>query len=423
MKRETSEQTDCSYFPRDKENSEPMDIGSPTAMLLLDEPMNSQVTENNLPIAQEPVEVHGQDLTQLQYDVDYTMMKSTPSAAASNGRASSTGRLFSTEDQGKMPQSLTHIIANMPSSAFSIDLPDMQSPVGSGLFSPQRLGKKRPLSISPLSSSSINIEMLVRGSPNSLSNFFTQSRGSSAGSFGHLSPSLYCRTPSTANGFNRPAISLSKAVHPVNLDSFIGGNEEKSAPSGRLPTDNSKWDKSFRRTVSMPAEPPETGNLRLVSEQESDSEAGVLTDPSASSDQSSAIAESESDGKGPHKSRRIYYAYPSMEQPHNNQCKWEGCDKQCNTLEELVAHVNTVHIYQDGHKEFICRWAGCVRDNRPFKAQYMLLVHMRRHTGDKPHKCHVSYFVSQCYIVFGTCPQHVMGTVNRGAHYKPYMYI
>ena len=32
---------------------------------------------------------------------------------------------------------------------------------------------------------------------------------------------------------------------------------------------------------------------------------------------------------------------------------------------------------------------GCSRELRPFKAQYMLVVHMRRHTGEKPHKCTV----------------------------------
>lgn len=39
----------------------------------------------------------------------------------------------------------------------------------------------------------------------------------------------------------------------------------------------------------------------------------------------------------------------------------------------------------------MCHWAACSREQRPFKAQYMLVVHMRRHTGEKPHKCTVSW--------------------------------
>ena len=35
-------------------------------------------------------------------------------------------------------------------------------------------------------------------------------------------------------------------------------------------------------------------------------------------------------------------------------------------------------------------WKDCTREEKPFKAQYMLVVHMRRHTGEKPHKCTVS---------------------------------
>ena len=41
-------------------------------------------------------------------------------------------------------------------------------------------------------------------------------------------------------------------------------------------------------------------------------------------------------------------------------------------------------------KCFVCQWRGCSRKEKPFKAQYMLVVHMRRHTGEKPHRCTVS---------------------------------
>lgn len=51
-------------------------------------------------------------------------------------------------------------------------------------------------------------------------------------------------------------------------------------------------------------------------------------------------------------------------------------------------HINNEHIHGE-KKEFVCRWEECSREQKPFKAQYMLVVHMRRHTGEKPHKCTV----------------------------------
>ncbi|KAG7249086.1 hypothetical protein CRUP_008115, partial [Coryphaenoides rupestris] len=48
------------------------------------------------------------------------------------------------------------------------------------------------------------------------------------------------------------------------------------------------------------------------------------------------------------------------------------------------------HIHGE-KKEFVCRWDECSREQKPFKAQYMLVVHMRRHTGEKPHKCTKPY--------------------------------
>lgn len=60
------------------------------------------------------------------------------------------------------------------------------------------------------------------------------------------------------------------------------------------------------------------------------------------------------------------------------------------TQDELVKHINNDHI-QNNKKAFICRWEDCSRGEKPFKAQYMLVVHMRRHTGEKPHKCTVRF--------------------------------
>lgn len=69
-------------------------------------------------------------------------------------------------------------------------------------------------------------------------------------------------------------------------------------------------------------------------------------------------------------------------------CHWRGCGLEFLTQDELVRHINADHIHGN-KKSFVCRWETCSRDEKPFKAQYMLVVHMRRHTGEKPHKCTV----------------------------------
>ena len=54
----------------------------------------------------------------------------------------------------------------------------------------------------------------------------------------------------------------------------------------------------------------------------------------------------------------------------------------------IFQHIANDHIHAN-KKSFICQWKDCSRQEKPFKAQYMLVVHMRRHTGEKPHKCTV----------------------------------
>lgn len=70
-------------------------------------------------------------------------------------------------------------------------------------------------------------------------------------------------------------------------------------------------------------------------------------------------------------------------------CHWRDCGLEFVTQEKLVEHIGKDHI-QINKKSFVCRWKDCSREEKPFKAQYMLVVHMRRHTGEKPHKCRVS---------------------------------
>ncbi|CAN9503011.1 unnamed protein product [Ophioblennius macclurei] len=72
-----------------------------------------------------------------------------------------------------------------------------------------------------------------------------------------------------------------------------------------------------------------------------------------------------------------------QEQP----CHWIDCSATYGSQEELVRHIEKVHIDQRKGEEFACFWAGCVRRHKPFNARYKLLIHMRVHSGEKPNKC------------------------------------
>lgn len=349
------------------------------------------------------------------------------------------------------PTSVSQLLT-LPSSSLSLEGFEFPSPMGSGTLSPltsARLGRKRQLSISPLSSSSLDLNHLIRTSPTSLVNYITNSRGSSAGSMGHLSPSLFSNpahfqaphgrpmqftlrnsnypfaSSSMSNGVQGSTSTTSTAGEIMSKESnFVLTSQIKKEESpSKLPIfddiaamDTSSYN-SHHGTVNGSSLKRDTATMVHMNSMKMESSVGLqgsLLEPvqeepagllGSSDDEGipadfvdySSITENESEmdtkawnKSDSKKSKRVYYSYPSVEEPHNNVCRWGDCNKQCQHFDELVQHVNSDHIYQDSRKEFVCHWTGCVREKKPFKAQYMLLVHMRRHTGEKPHKCTVS---------------------------------
>ena len=142
------------------------------------------------------------------------------------------------------PNSISQLLSNLPSS-FSLEGTEYMSPLSSGIISPltsnHKLGHKRPISISPLSSSSqLELSNLIRSPPSSsLINCISTSRSDSAGYIGHLSPSL--TTPINPSLFpsphKAPLFSLRNAAHPPPLSvtaSFpLGGTSVGRSPEHR----------------------------------------------------------------------------------------------------------------------------------------------------------------------------------------------
>lgn len=324
-------------------------------------------------------------------------------------------------------------LSQLMPSGFSLEGNEFTTPTGSGRLSPQamdRLTRKRALSISPLSSSSLDLNSLIRTSPSSLVNYITNSRGSSAGSFGH-SPSLTLFSNMQHGHTRSMQVSLRNGHYPVvntPSNSAHTSNELEvhvkkeadishcSSVQAEMLTDMKMEDTLFdgcnikmepgihdNSFLSPPPLIPMGTGLETVQEEPggmfmSEEEELMHSDPSdysAMLNSNECVFESKlgiiESGSDPERQKRVYYSYPSVEEPHNNQCKWEQCKVQCEHLDALVQHVNSDHIYRDSKKDFVCHWLGCVRLKKPFKAQYMLLVHMRRHTGEKPHKCTVSW--------------------------------
>ncbi|XP_069790996.1 zinc finger protein GLI2a isoform X2 [Narcine bancroftii] len=280
---------------------------------------------------------------------------------------------------------------------------DYINPVDMSRFSSPRpaprMSRKRALSISPLSDASIDLQTMIRTSPNSLVAYINNSRSSSAasGSYGHLSAGAISPAFSFPHPINPVTIQMHQQIlnQQRSLNSAFGHTPPLIQPS---PTFTARQQMSSTSAVLPPTQANNASSEVSQSKLSGESAVSSTVDPLINK---RTKVKTEVEGLRPVSpiiEDRIAGMTEVKDDLDKDDCKqepeviyetvchWEGCSKEYDTQEQLVHHINNEHIHGE-KKEFVCRWRDCSREQKPFKAQYMLVVHMRRHTGEKPHKC------------------------------------
>ncbi|XP_054641983.1 zinc finger protein GLI2-like [Dunckerocampus dactyliophorus] len=250
-------------------------------------------------------------------------------------------------------------------------LSDYMAPIDVPRLTP-RLSRKRALSLSPLSDTSVDFQTMIRTSPSSLVPYINSSVGGLSPSFAFPHPIntvAYQQLLSQQRGIgafsHTPPLIQPPAIFPGRQSGLGLSSLSSTAHTSDLIAKNP----CSEAAISCTVDPVITKRSKVKTESQAASSTkhqGGASEPKSHVDHDKCTAEPD-------------FVYET-------NCHWEGCSTEYDTQDQLVHHINNDHIHGE-KKEFVCRWDECSRDQKPFKAQYMLVVHMRRHTGEKPHKC------------------------------------
>lgn len=272
---------------------------------------------------------------------------------------------------------------------------------------------KRPHSASPLNQDSLDVNTIIRLSPNCLMatppNTINNFNDGFSGSYGHYLPrpetnnnnvqrSNLNFTPLNSNSHNHILQSQSTSVSltsttPTEQTFFkVDLSEQKPVFSNYSTPFNNIQSHSFSTTHTL-TKPSLTSTLPPFSfSQSTITSTQTVFSPTSTSPLNSiqsfyTTAESPSVDSS---STDDYHDEDGNEEVPR-VCRWVDCNAVFQDRASLSRHIERAHVDQRKGDDYTCFWSACQRKYRAFNARYKLLIHMRVHSGEKPNKCTVSH--------------------------------